>query len=79
LRVVESKNNSIVDGRLRELRNRFSIVFGKKMVYQRLRDKKDVLHNYLTGFLIESLSYYEDKSDFKIIVDKFIMRKGKKG
>jgi len=55
-----------------------AIVLEKRMVYQRLRDKKDILHNYLTGFLIESLSYYEDEGDFRIIVDKFIMQKEKR-
>lgn len=52
-----------------------TIVLEKKMVYDYLRNKKQVLHNYLTGFLVESLSYYEDENDFRIIVDKFIMQK----
>jgi hypothetical protein len=58
--------------------NLSTIVLENGMVYQRLRGKKDILHNYLTGFLAESLSYYEDERDFRIIVDKFIMRKEKR-
>ena len=44
-----------------------------------MRDKKEKLHNYLAGFLAESLSYdYAKERRFKIIVDKFIMSKEKR-
>ncbi len=51
----------------------------KKMVYDHLRDKKDKLHNYLAGFIAESLSNdYDNENEFEIIVDKFIMREEKR-
>ena len=74
----EKIRNSILKEAVEAEMNFSAIVLEKRMVYQRLRDKKDILHNYLTGFLIESLSYYEDESDFRIIVDKFIMQKEKR-
>lgn len=56
-----------------------AIVLQKQMVYDYLRDKKDKLHNYLAGFIAESLSYeYSNEKEFKIIVDKFIMSKEKR-
>ncbi len=56
-----------------------AVVLKKKMVYDYLRDKKDKLHNYLAGFIAESLSNdYDDEKEFEIIVDKFIMREEKR-
>lgn len=59
---------------------RFStIILQKQTVYDYLRDKKEKLHNYLAGFLTESLSYdYTNERRFKIIVDKSIMSKEKR-
>ncbi len=49
------------------------------MVYGYLRNKRDKLHNYLTGFIAESLNYeYSNEKEFKIIVDKFIMSEEKR-
>ncbi|RLI88191.1 MAG: hypothetical protein DRO98_03490 [Archaeoglobales archaeon] len=66
--------------RLIEIDVSFSvIVLQKQTVYNYLKDKKEKLHNYLAGFLAESLSYdYSDEREFKIIVDKFIMSKEKR-
>ncbi|MEM0301823.1 MAG: DUF3800 domain-containing protein [Archaeoglobaceae archaeon] len=50
-----------------------AIILEKRKVYDYLRDKKDKLHNYLTGFLANSLEYYAQEKAFKIVVDKFIM------
>lgn len=56
-----------------------AIVLQKQTVYDYLRDKKEKLHNYLAGFLAESLSYdYSEEREFKIIVDKFIMSREKR-
>ncbi len=56
-----------------------AIVLQKQMVYSYLRNKKDKLHNYLTGFIAESLNYeYSNEKEFKIIVDKFIMSEEKR-
>ncbi len=56
-----------------------AIVLQKQMVYNYLRNKKDKLYNYLTGFIAESLNYeYSDEREFKIIVDKFIMSEEKR-
>jgi hypothetical protein len=74
----EKIRNFVLKEAVKAEMNFSAIVLDKKMVYQYLKDKKDVLHNYLTGFLAESLSYYEDETDFRIVVDKFIMRKEKR-
>jgi len=51
-----------------------AIVLKKEMVYDYLRDRKEKIHNYLTGFLAESLTHdYSDEKEIRIVVDKFIM------
>ncbi|MDK2796305.1 MAG: hypothetical protein PWQ22_528 [Archaeoglobaceae archaeon] len=55
-----------------------TIVLDKRMVYEHLRNKKDILNNYLTGFLVESLDCYINESYFRIVIDKFIMQKEKR-
>lgn len=43
------------------------------MVYNHLREKREKIHNYLAGFLAESLTYeYSDEIEFNIVVDKFM-------
>jgi hypothetical protein len=38
-----------------------------------LKEKREKLHNYLAGFLAESLIYeYSNEKEFRIIVDKFM-------
>ncbi len=50
-----------------------TIVLRKKTVYNHLRERREKLHNYLAGFLAESLTYeYGDEPEFSIIVDKFM-------
>ncbi len=56
-----------------------AIILQKQTVYSYLRDRRDKLHNYLAGFITESLSYeYCDEREFKIIIDKFIMSEEKR-
>jgi len=54
------------------------IVLQKYTVYPYLRDKKDKLHNYLAGFIAESLSYEYDEDELIVVVDKFIMSEEKR-
>lgn len=56
-----------------------AIVLQKRTVYDYLRDKKEKIHNYLAGFIAESLSYeYGYETEFEIVVDKFIMSREKR-
>jgi len=52
------------------------VILQKKMVYDHLRDKREKIHNYLAGFIAESLCMeYPDEVSFKVVVDKFMDRK----
>lgn len=50
-----------------------AVILQKRMVYNPLRERREKLHNYLAGFLGESLiNEYEYEPEFNIIVDKFM-------
>jgi hypothetical protein len=56
-----------------------AVILQKKQVYNYLRDQKQIIHNYLTGFIAESLCpNYLDKREIHIIIDKFINKKDRK-
>ncbi|MDK2781615.1 MAG: hypothetical protein PWR13_643 [Archaeoglobi archaeon] len=58
--------------RIAKLDMQFSaVVLRKETVYPHLREKKQRLHNYLTGFIVELIPLMSGR-DFEIIVDKFI-------
>jgi len=61
--------------RIAQLDIQFSaVVLKKATVYQYLREKKQILHNYLTGFIVELIPFMGSR-DFEIVVDKFLSKK----
>jgi len=53
---------------------RFSaVVLKKETVYPYLREEKQILHNYLTGYIVELIPFMESRN-FEVIVDKFLSK-----
>ena len=50
-----------------------AVVLKKETVYPHLQEKKQILHNYLTGFIVELIPFMGSR-DFEIIVDKFLSK-----
>lgn len=58
--------------RIAELDILFSaVVLRKATVFQHLRERKQILHNYLTGYIVELVPFMGSR-DFEIVIDKFL-------
>ncbi|AGK60959.1 hypothetical protein Asulf_00955 [Archaeoglobus sulfaticallidus PM70-1] len=69
---TKSSTKEMILKKIAELEIQFSaVVLKKATVYQHLREKRQILHNYLTGFIVELIPFM-DSRDFEIVIDKFI-------
>ena len=61
--------------RIAELDILFSaVVLRKATVFQHLREKKQILHNYLIGYIVELVPFVGSR-DFEIVIDKFLPKR----
>ncbi|ADC66474.1 conserved hypothetical protein [Ferroglobus placidus DSM 10642] len=64
----------LILSKLSELDLSFSaVVLRKESVYPHLRNKQQILHNYITGFIVEVLPLH-CRSKIQVVVDKFLSK-----